>query len=252
MVAEQTGSPSVIIQLTSMVESGLIKCHQYFPNSTQEPTWNLNEANVWNDDWKAQLTYESLEQLANGAIEKRKLLLHVAGEESPRVVWHLLYTRWPDYGVPVVDDMDSFFDLMAISREHSAPSNPRIIHCSAGVGRTGTFISLEHLMRALDGGMFEAAKTDTQKAPDLIYNTVDHLRQQRRSMVQSDVQYQFLYEVMRKLWQDKYGPVLDGHDADGTGSSEPAAKRLEVADPFSGRDDSGSSAETGLSDGAAR
>lgn len=245
MVAEQTSSPAVIVQLTSMEEGGMTKCNQYFPANAEEPTWDLNEDNVWNDNWKARLTYDSFEDLADGAIEKRKLLLHVQGEAEPRVVWHLLYTRWPDYGVPLVQDMDSFFELMPISRELSKPSNPRIIHCSAGVGRTGTFISLEHLMRELDEGTLEANSAKAKKILDPIYHTVDTLRQQRRCMVQSDSQYRFLHDVMRKLWQDKYGIALDGHDADGTGNSEPAPKRLEVADPLSETDDSNSVGETG-------
>ncbi|KHO01010.1 protein-tyrosine phosphatase 2 [Metarhizium album ARSEF 1941] len=241
MVAEQTASPAVIIQLTSMVEGGAVKCHQYFPDTKDNATWNLNEDNVWKDDWRARLTFHSLEELANGAIEKRKLLLHVQGEAEPRTVWHLLYTRWPDFGVPTVDDMDNFFELMAISRHHTEPSNPRIIHCSAGVGRTGTFISLEHLMRALDGGKLEATEANYKSMPDVIYDTVENLRQQRCSMVQSEMQYRFLYEATRKLWQVKYGVgALDGHDADHTGNSEPAAKRLEVAGLSSARDGSDS------------
>ncbi|OAA49627.1 protein-tyrosine phosphatase 2 [Metarhizium rileyi] len=240
MIAEQTSNPAVIVQLTSMMEGGATKCDQYFPDDPDEPTWNLNKENIWNDNWRARLTFKSLEKLADGSIEKRKLLLHVQGQAEPRIVWHFLYTCWPDYGVPTVEDMDSFFELMALSRDHNAPGNPRIIHCSAGVGRTGTFISLEHLMREMDGGILEATEANSKSLPDLIYDTVDLLRQQRRCMVQSEVQYRFVYEVMKKLWQDKYGVVSGGHDPDGSGNSEPAAKRLEVAHPFPTSDDSDS------------
>lgn len=274
MIAEQTSSPAVIIQLTSMVEGGVVKCNQYFPDrhhhasstspsasctptaaaatttttmtmpsSPNEP-WYLNDENHWNDDWRAHLSYESCEELADGAIEKRKLLLHVHGEDEPRTIWHFLYTRWPDFGVPTLSDMESFFELMDLSREHGDPAQPRIIHCSAGVGRTGTFICLEHLMRELDAGATLGGHNPTTAAPaaaaaadddaDLIFNTVDHLRQLRRSMVQSETQYKFLYQVMRSLWQAKHGLVaLDGHAADGR---EPAPKRLEVADEFSSDD----------------
>ncbi|KAJ4293000.1 tyrosine protein phosphatase 1 [Collariella sp. IMI 366227] len=62
---------------------------------------------------------------------------------------------------------------------------------------------------------------------DLIFETVDRLREQRRMMVQAESQYHFIYQVMRKLWIDKYGRGSDGGESDG----EPAAKRLEV-DPF--------------------
>lgn len=223
MVAEQITSPAVIIQLTNMVEGGILKCNQYFPDSEEDSTWSLNEDNAWGDDWKADLTYDSMEVLCDGAIEKRKLLLHVEGEEAPRTVWHFLYKRWPDFGVPVLEDLTSFFELMKLSSEHSA-SGPRVVHCSAGIGRTGTFMCLEHLIRELESDALETNDLSVNR-PDLIYAAVNSLREQRRGMVQSDRQYQFIYQVMRKLWQNKYGSA--GDDAS---SDEPAAKRLEVPD----------------------
>ncbi|KAG5914566.1 hypothetical protein E4U53_004620 [Claviceps sorghi] len=233
MIAEQTASPAVIVQLTNMVESGAVKCHQYFPDDTDDPVWTLNQDDIWDDGWKATITYDSRKDVANGAIEKRRLLLHVDGEAEPRVVWHLLYTRWPDFGVPALDDMESFLELMQLSRDHNNAAYPRIIHCSAGVGRTGTFISLEHLMRELNSGMFAHLDRPGEQPRDLIYDTVDRLRQQRRSMVQSEVQYSFLYDVLRKFWQDKHGIVVQDDAAHDTGTHEPAPKRLEVADESS-------------------
>ncbi|ROW09865.1 hypothetical protein VPNG_06320 [Cytospora leucostoma] len=213
-----------------------------------------------------------------------------------RIVWHFLYKKWPDFGVPALEDIDSFFTLMRLSREKNArPENPRIVHCSAGVGRSGTFIALEHLIRELDAGVLEnwdspthfrkkqkggdsssatteahngrisggeedddaAVKMDVEEqeaaavqveGDDLIFHTVNQLREQRRHMVQADTQFVFIYQVMRKLWEDKYGPPApeDGQppagaaaaaapqvtDADYMGhNGAPAAKRLEV-DPF--------------------
>jgi protein-tyrosine phosphatase len=229
MIAEQVQSPAVIVQLTTMKEGGAIKCHQYFPLGSNEglpdspSTWTLNEEDVWGDGWKAQLAFESLEELADGAIEKRKLLLTVEGEDEPRVVWHFLYRKWPDFGVPAIGDIDSFFQLMKLSQQHSNPTSPRIIHCSAGVGRTGTFICLEHLLRELDSGVLENYDVNGEQA-DMIYETVDLLRQQRRGMVQGEIQYQFIYQVTRRLWMHKYG-------AQEPDSGEPAAKRLEMEAP---------------------
>jgi protein-tyrosine phosphatase len=230
MIAEQLRSPAVIIQLTSMVENGTIKCHQYFPDDEEETEWSLNEDDLWEDGWKARLVSESVEELASGAIEKRKLLLHVQDEEQPRVIWHLLYRKWPDFGLPEYEDLESFFEMMRLSRELSTDlANPRIIHCSAGVGRTGTFISLEHLMRELELGALRGSSDEVTQA-DLVHDTVDLLRQQRRGMVQGELQYRFIYQVMRRLWQERYGS--DEYDS----GAEPAAKRLEVGftgtDPF--------------------
>ncbi|KAL7820716.1 tyrosine phosphatase [Trichoderma gracile] len=234
MIAEQCPSPAVIVQLTNLVELDVIKCDQYFPMGDEIPTgghdttWSVNEYDLWGDNWRADLTFVSVEELAGGAIEKRKLLLHVHGEQEPRVVWHFLYRRWPDFGVPTAEDVDSFLELMKLSREHTTPSAPRVIHCSAGVGRTGTFICLEHLMRELDSGALARYDMPSERA-DLVCHTVDTLRQQRRGMVQGEIQYRFIYQVLRKLWHEKYG----GGDEDAR-STEPAAKRLEVASPFTG------------------
>ncbi|PTB69215.1 tyrosine phosphatase [Trichoderma citrinoviride] len=234
MIAEQCPSPAVIVQLTNLVELDMVKCDQYFPMGDEIPTggqdtvWSVNEYNLWGDNWRADLTFVSVEELAGGAIEKRKLLLHVHGEQEPRVVWHFLYRRWPDFGVPTAEDVDSFLELMRLSREHTAPSAPRVIHCSAGVGRTGTFICLEHLMRELDSGALARYDMPSERT-DLVCQTVDTLRQQRRGMVQGEIQYRFIYQVLRKLWHEKYG----GTDGEAR-SVEPAAKRLEVASPFTG------------------
>jgi protein-tyrosine phosphatase len=229
MFAEQLTSPMVIVQLTDMVEGGMVKCFPYLPMTmaqTETEPWTVNEQNAWGDDWEATLALDKFETLENGAIELRKLKLQVKDDAKPRDVFHFLYTKWPDFGVPALEDIDSFLKLMRLSRAYNKANNPRIIHCSAGVGRTGTFITLEHLLRELDDGFLENYDGDGEK-DDLVFQTVNSLREQRRSMVQAEPQFLFIYQVLRKLWLDKYGQGEDGE-----GDEEPAAKRLEVSDPF--------------------
>ncbi|KAK4154394.1 tyrosine-protein phosphatase 1 [Chaetomidium leptoderma] len=188
-------------------------------------------------------------------------------EEEPedRIVWHFLYKKWPDFGVPSLADLDSFFTLMRLSRAKNASlsssPSPRIVHCSAGVGRSGTFVALEHLMRELDAGVLEDYDGERARAEaaagrggagtprsslgcdddddddgggreDLVFETVNLLREQRRTMVQAESQYLFLYRVLRQLWVEKYGAEVGGGEREREGrDGEPAAKRLEV-DPF--------------------
>ncbi|KAM3448111.1 hypothetical protein MY3296_008113 [Beauveria thailandica] len=226
MVAENTTETAVVVQLTTMVENGHIKCAQYFPFSDDDKTWTLNAADAWGDGWTATLTYESTETLCDGAIERRKLLLHVGWEEKPRTVWHLFYRRWADFGAPALTEVANFFHLMKVSRQHAVEvEEPRFIHCSAGVGRTGTFICLEHLMRELEMGAFDAVDPNDADA-DPVYETVEVLRQQRRLMVQSSAQYMFIYQVMRQLWGERYGLL---EDEVRTGAGQPALKRFEMA-----------------------
>lgn len=214
MVAEQTSSPAVIVQLTEMADKDGRKCDQYLPMAEEDTSWTINDDNIWGDNWQAYLNFRSLEIIAGGAIEKRMVVLRIykeGEEEEERIIWHFLYKRWPDYGVPTVDDLNSLLKLMELSKQYSQPNSKCIVHCSAGVGRTGCFIALDHLIRELDFGILRRYDM-TWEGRDLIYKTVDILRQQRWGMVQTDEQYQFIHHVMRKLWYDKYGVADEGAD----------------------------------------
>ena len=78
--------------------------------------------------------------------------------------------------------------------------NPRIIHCSAGVGRSGTFIALDHLLMRLDAGQLDEVPGNA----DPVAETVDKLRRQRMMMVQGEAQFCFLYDVLRTLWVERW------------------------------------------------
>jgi protein-tyrosine phosphatase len=229
MVAEQLSSPAVIVMLTETHEGMMEKCYPYYPHKIDE-TIEIGEQDEFDDGFRAQVKCIGVEAMADGAIEVRRLAMRVEGSDKEMEVWHLLYKRWPDFGVPAIEDLGSFFELMALSRDNNAgQDNPRVVHCSAGVGRSGTFIALENLMRDLDSG--ELQHYDQKyggamaEAPDLIFDTVNALREQRKMMVQSEAQFLFIYQVMRKLWIERYGtPEANG---------EPAAKRLGLdLDPF--------------------
>ncbi|KAI1099011.1 phosphatases II [Jackrogersella minutella] len=230
MVVEQLQSPAVIVMLTETHEGGMEKCFQYFPRVVNEEPWVIGEDDEFGDGFRAQIQCVGFEEHAGGAIEVRKLNIHVDGRDEDTTVWHLLYRKWPDFGVPALEDIDSFFELMRLSREKNASeSNPRIIHCSAGVGRSGTFIALENLMREIESGDIDRCEErDDKDDGDIVYKTVDALRVQRKQMVQAEPQYLFIYQVLRKLWLQKHG--LSEEDIQ---DQEPAAKRLEVDyDPF--------------------
>ncbi|KAH9904456.1 phosphatases II [Xylariomycetidae sp. FL2044] len=235
MVTEQLQSPAVIVMLTDIYEGVYEKCFPYFPQEVEQEPWEINEIDEFGDGFRATIRCESYEEKADGAIEIRKLLIQVDGREEEMTVWHLFYRRWADFSIPRLEDIDSFLELMRLSREKNASEdNPRIIHCSAGVGRSGTFMALEHLMREIDSGDLE--RYDEQHdgdsgagGVDLVYQTVNALREQRKLMVQAEVQYLLIYQVLRKQWMEKYGLTEEECDP----AEEPAAKRLEVDhDPF--------------------
>lgn len=174
----------------------------YFPY-TKEP-WKINESNQWGDGWRAKLSDASSEITSDEKIDFQKfevckLLLHVHGEKK-----NLLYTNY--YGDPSLDDLPGFVDIIKVSSKYSAPSSKRITHCNNGVGRTGVFIALDHLIREMDLGAL-ANHDLSQKGPDLVYHTVESLSQQRHSMVQRRSHYLLLYQAMKQLWHEKYDVI---------------------------------------------
>ncbi|KAI0444686.1 protein-tyrosine phosphatase-like protein [Xylaria telfairii] len=224
----QLESPVVIVMLTDTHEGYMEKCYPYFPHDSHAEGIEVGEADEFEDGFRARVVCLSTEERQDGAIQMRKLNLHVDGR-GDITVWHLLYRRWPDFGVPKVEDYDSFFELMKLSRElNTSANNPRIIHCSAGVGRTGTFIALETLIREIDEGAMDYVDPEmNDNNDDLVFRTVNRLREQRRTMVQADSQYAFIYKVLRRQWLERHGLLDDAAE------NERASKRLEVYhDPF--------------------
>lgn len=111
----------------------------------------------------------------------------------------LHYTGWPDHGVPSGDSMTSFqlmlehFIMMLLT---SGQNEKVVVHCSAGIGRTGTTISLAHNIVHL------WAQRNAGLIPKLsIFSTVRRLREQRLGMVQVTEQYHFIYAFLRKYMQ---------------------------------------------------
>jgi protein tyrosine phosphatase len=161
-----------IVMLANLIEDGRRKCEQYWPESG---TKCYNDVTV-------QLV--DMEQFADFKI--RTFNLSHAGGGSTRTVRHFHFTAWPDHGVPAQPT-----SLLAFRRKfHSYDSTemsggPVIIHCSAGVGRTGTFIAIDCL---LDQARAEGAVD--------VFSCIRQMRQARVNMVQTQEQYVFVYDAL--------------------------------------------------------
>ena len=198
MIWHETSHVGVIVMLTQLAEGPREKCHQYYPDVADKDGFSLRRTTETGKECKG--TVKTTELIFDEASKTtiRKLLLSY-GDES-KVVWHLLFLGWPDYGVPENQDRDALLALIKLSRMKNQDSDsPRIIHCSAGVGRSGTFIALEHLLAELEAGTLdEVSNTD-----DIIHDTVNKLREQRMTMVQSEIQYVLLYELLREQYRKR-------------------------------------------------
>ncbi|NXT72815.1 PTPRK phosphatase, partial [Chaetops frenatus] len=161
---------SIIVMLTGLVEQNKIKCEQYWPEQEQiygDFTVTLN--NTW----------------TTTGLVKRIFSLQKAGCALPRAVEQFHCLLWPDHGVPRNPSQLLCLVEVVNKRVLEAPAGPVLVHCSAGIGRTGTFIALDFLLKM---GKAEG-KVD-------VFHCVQQLREQRVSMVQTKEQYSFLYEAL--------------------------------------------------------
>jgi protein-tyrosine phosphatase len=206
MVWHELGNPAVIVMLTETHDGSVEKCYPYFPRDPDTPPLRINDDDEFGDGFKATVRCVEVEGGSQpGKTEVRKLVMKVEGQDEEKIIWHLLYSKWPDFGILAVDDLVGLFSLMDLSKaKNSGPENPRVIHCSAGVGRSGTFIALEHLIAELEGDGLKPEEGQDDSAYDPVFDTVNKLREQRRTMVQADGQYYFIYTVLRQLWEKKY------------------------------------------------
>ncbi|KAL8801915.1 MAG: hypothetical protein Q9182_004149 [Xanthomendoza sp. 2 TL-2023] len=207
MIWQQTTDVAVIVMLTPTAESdGREKCFQYFPLDEETEAISIDpvEATEAAPVGRVKLTEVHFDEASKSTV--RKLLMSL-GEDS-KVIWHILFSGWPDFEVPQNEDRVALFELLRLSSQKiSEHSNPRIIHCSAGVGRSGSFIALEFLLGQIDSG----AIADIKGNEDPIYDTVNRLREQRMTMVQNETQFAFLYEVVRERFiKSQQAPQISG------------------------------------------
>ncbi|KAI9747721.1 MAG: hypothetical protein M1815_003940 [Lichina confinis] len=211
MVWDETPDPAVIVMLTQTRESGKDKCSQYFPDSLDDDTIAIDDEDDSGDEFKATVRLSHIETDATARTIVRRLTLTVG--DASKTVWHLLFAAWPDFSIPEGDDRQAMLELVRLSeRVNTAPEAPRIVHCSAGVGRSGTFIALDHLLGSLDGGSLADAVSERPDV-DVIFETVNRLREQRMTMVQSDAQLGFIYEVLKERWLAKTTAVGSKRDS---------------------------------------
>ncbi|XP_054688702.1 receptor-type tyrosine-protein phosphatase beta isoform X3 [Grus americana] len=166
-----------IVMVTQCVEKGRVKCDHY---------WPLDQDSLYYGDLIVEMLSESV--LPEWTIREFK----ICSEEqldSTRLIRHFHYTVWPDHGVP--ETTQSLIQFVRTVRDYinrTPDTGPTVVHCSAGVGRTGTFIALDRILQQLDS-------KDTVD----IYAAVHDLRLHRVHMVQTECQYVYLHQCVRDV-----------------------------------------------------
>nr|XP_033791753.1 receptor-type tyrosine-protein phosphatase alpha-like isoform X2 [Geotrypetes seraphini] len=160
---------TIIVMLTDLVEQNKAKCEQYWPEQCQ----------TYGD-----ITVTLLNTKQSVGLITRVFSVQKRNSPFRKSVEQFHYLMWPDHGVPkksaeLVQLVEQMNECKAVG------TGPVIVHCSAGIGRTGTFIALDFLLKMAK----EEKKVD-------VVGCTQKLREKRVNMIQTVVQYCFLYDVL--------------------------------------------------------
>ncbi|XP_072260372.1 receptor-type tyrosine-protein phosphatase delta isoform X26 [Pyxicephalus adspersus] len=161
---------ATVVMMTKLEERSRIKCDQYWPSRGTE-TYGL-----------IQVTLQDTVELATYCV--RTFALYKSGSSEKREVRQFQFTAWPDHGVP--EHPTPFLAFLRRVKTCNPPdAGPMVVHCSAGVGRTGCFIVIDAMLERIRH----------EKTVD-IYGHVTLMRAQRNYMVQTEDQYIFIHDAL--------------------------------------------------------
>jgi len=161
----------LVVMTTKVMERGKQKCARYWPEVDQTEEYGVYSVTNQQEETSKDYTL-------------REFLL-TKGEESRRV-YHYHFLGWPDHGTP--EDPGSVLNFLHdvnIKQESMELAGPIVVHCSAGIGRTGTFIVIDMIIDQIQTLGLDC-EIDIQR-------TIQMVRSQRSGMVQTEAQYKFVY-----------------------------------------------------------
>ncbi|XP_063978585.1 tyrosine-protein phosphatase corkscrew isoform X2 [Diachasmimorpha longicaudata] len=177
----------VIVMTTKEMERGKNKCARYWPEE--------GELSEYGGEWKVCV----LARTSTADYTLREFLLqgNKPNFTEPRRIYHYHFQAWPDHGVPsdpgcvlnFLHDVNARQESIAAAMSSSGQSlssvGPILVHCSAGIGRTGTFIVIDMILDQIKRHGLDC-EIDIQR-------TIQRVRSQRSGMVQTEAQYKFVY-----------------------------------------------------------
>ncbi|XP_063218858.1 tyrosine-protein phosphatase 69D isoform X2 [Bacillus rossius redtenbacheri] len=171
----------MILMLTNLEEYSKTKCSKYWPDDSEGEK-------IFGD---FTVTHVQEKRYSDYIIRELKLcrLSYSGKEQESRSIVQFHYLVWKDFMAPEHPSGILKF-IKRINEAYSLEKGPILVHCSAGVGRTGTLVALDSLLQQL--------KEEEQVS---IFNTVCDLRHQRNFLVQSLKQYIFIYRALMEVAQ---------------------------------------------------
>ncbi|XP_016365464.1 tyrosine-protein phosphatase non-receptor type 3-like [Sinocyclocheilus rhinocerous] len=168
---------SVIVMLTTLTERGRTKCHQYWPHPPEVRDYGYLQVCCHSEE-------------CNLAYVTRELTLTNTQSGQQRSITHLQYVAWPDHGVP--EDSSDFLDFVQSMRSMREESVPLMVHCSAGIGRTGVLITMETAMTLME-----------KEKPVYPLEIITLMREQRAMLVQTSCQFTFVCEAILRVYRER-------------------------------------------------
>ncbi|XP_054918711.1 tyrosine-protein phosphatase non-receptor type 2-like isoform X3 [Dermacentor andersoni] len=175
MVWEQ--QTKAILMLNRIIEKNTVKCHQYWPMS-QDEELVLTGVGL-------KVAFLGEKPATNYTV--RELMLTDLESGQKRVVLHLHYTTWPDFGVP--ESPAAFLAFLQAVRESGALDvdvGPPVVHCSAGIGRSGTFCLVDSCLVLIEANGGRLDRVDVQEV-------LLEMRKYRMGLIQTPDQLRFSY-----------------------------------------------------------
>ena len=171
-----------IVMVTGLVEKGTPKCARYWPKALYNPELGVGDVDFGDINVRIHAGFRR-----EGFVTTK---FHVRKGDETREIWHFMFDSWPDHGVPrQYRPVQSILD--SCRRWSDKPEHPWIVHCSAGIGRTGTFIAIDHGIR-----LFE-----TTGVVDVL-EIIRLLRTDRGGMVQHGEQAEFVQNCLESYRQE--------------------------------------------------